>query len=132
MNYYVERKRILNAHTSSFIPPAQRYVVFDVHLELPIFVSSGSDGKLIFRDYLREEVIGNYTCERDERVQITAIRFAPRGRMIIIGFSTGVVRAFCMDISFTAGKTISRIEINHSQTFNKFQDACEVIEIVYN
>lgn len=52
--------------------------------------------------------------------------------MVIIGFSTGVVRAFCMDITFTPVKTISKIELNHSQTFNKFQDTCEVIEMVYN
>ena len=52
--------------------------------------------------------------------------------MIIIGLSTGVVRAFCMDISFTPSKTISKIELNHSQTFSKFQDNAEVIEIVYN
>lgn len=37
-----------------------------------------------------------------------------------------------MDISFTPSKTISRIDLNHSQTFNKFQDIAEVIEIVYN
>lgn len=37
-----------------------------------------------------------------------------------------------MDISFTPSKTISKIELNHSQTFSKFQDIAEVIEIVYN
>jgi hypothetical protein len=32
MNYYVERKRLLNAHCSQSVPLLQRYVAFDVHL----------------------------------------------------------------------------------------------------
>lgn len=54
MNYYVDRKRLLNAHCSHTTPLKNRYVAFDVHLELPLFVSAGSDGKVTFRDYIRE------------------------------------------------------------------------------
>ena len=117
MNYFVDRKRILNAHCSQSAHPLQRYATFDVHSEWPIVVSAGSDSRLIFRDYIREEVVGNYICERDEYVKVRAVRFSPKGRMMVVGLTAGVVMTFFMDLAFDSLKQITALSLRHFQTF---------------
>lgn len=104
MKYYEEKKRLLNAHSSNAVQLKQRYVVFDVHLYLPLFVSASSDAKLTFRDYAREQVLINYVCDRDERIKVRAVKFSPKGRMLIVGLTTGATMTFFMDISYNNAK----------------------------
>lgn len=60
--------KVIDTHCSGAVL-ADRYVVFELHSELPLLVSAGNDGRLIFRDYLRDLVVGNYLCERRERIK---------------------------------------------------------------
>lgn len=64
VSYNVERHKLLDAHCSQIWDESQRYVTFDVHGSLPLLGTAGNDGRIIFRDYLREVVVGNYFCER--------------------------------------------------------------------
>jgi len=62
VNYKSDLKKILDAHCIQSQSICKRYIVFDVHSSLPILASAGNDGRLIFRDYETDDIIGNYLC----------------------------------------------------------------------
>jgi hypothetical protein len=58
--------------------------------------SAGNDGRLIFRNYETDDIICNYLCEIDEKMCVRMLRFSPRGRMLVVGMSNGLVMTFFM------------------------------------
>lgn len=99
ISFKADLKKIADAHCSQSQFAYKRYVVFDVHSSLPVVASAGNDGRLIFRDYETDEIVGNYLCEIDEKVCIRAIRFSPKGRILVVGMSSGLVMTFFMECS---------------------------------
>jgi hypothetical protein len=82
---------------------------------------------------LREEVLANYVCERDERIKVRTVKFSPRGRMLVVGLTTGMTMTFFMDLSYNNLKAITQVQLRHFQTFKiEYGGPYEVLTLEFN
>lgn len=68
-----------------------------MHPKLALLATVGNDGRLIFIDYERGVVVGNYLCDAKKRVR--TVKFAPKGRMMVVGLSGGVIITFFLNLA---------------------------------
>lgn len=94
LTFKVASRKLLDAHASG-LPISERYLIFDVHPKLALLATAGNDGRLILIDYERGEVVGNYLCDSKKRVR--TVKFSPRGRMMVVGLSGGVIITFFLN-----------------------------------
>lgn len=66
-------------------------------------------------------MIGNYSCGGGERIKIRAVRFSPKGRMLVLGLTGGLIMTFFMEFTFNNLKQLSSVELRYFQEFTMNQ-----------
>ena len=87
-------------------------MIFDVHSTLPLLATAGNDGRLIILDFLRNKVLANYLCPYKKKVN--AMRFSPKGRMLIVGITGGRLINFYLNVTEEEGD-ITQLTLSNFQ-----------------